>query len=154
MKYILVKIILFFGILLCISCSNTTVQPFWEIPDPSLPEIAMIRADPHWGTAVIFNPDTCTEIGEACGFFRTHAFAHGHLNHQLLAEPSAYPVSLETEADCWTAKYGKANETFAIVKLFLEEDVNTKWKIHGDQKQRAKTIKSCAIEAGRWIETG
>ena len=153
MKYFLVKIILFFGFLLCISCSGTIVQPFLEIPDPSLSEIAMVRVQPKNIRAVIYNPDTCEQIGAACGFFRLHAYAHGHLNHQILVSPASYPASLETEADCWTAKYGKANETLAIVKLFLEEDVNTKWKIHGDPKQRAETIRSCAIEAGRWLSS-
>jgi hypothetical protein len=86
-----------------------TISPLWEIPDPHLQEIAMIRADPHWGAAVIYNPDTCKDIGEACGFFRLHAFAHSHLNHTLLAKPSAYPASLEAQADCWAAKYGKSN---------------------------------------------
>jgi hypothetical protein len=150
MKTILVKIILLFGFLLCISCSNTIVHPYWEIPDPSLPEIAMIRADPHWGTAVIYNPDTCKEIGEACGFFRLHAFAHEHLNHNLLATPSAYPASSETQADCWAAKYGEPNETYAVVQIFLNENIRNKWKIHGDPEQRADTIRTCAIEAGRW----
>ena len=150
MKSILVKIILLFGFLLCISCSNTIVQPFWEIPDPSLTEIAMIRADPNWGTAVIYNPDTCKEIGEACGFFRLHAFAHAHLNHTLLASPKSYSTLIEDQADCWAAKYGKANETYAVVQIFLDENSRDKWEIHGDPKQRADTIRACAIEAGRW----
>jgi hypothetical protein len=146
------KIILIISSLLCASCNSVIITPYPEIPDPYLDEIAMIRKVRASGTAVIYNPDTCREIGEACGFFRLHAFAHNHLNHLILATPSDYPVSLETQADCWSAKYGKANETYAAVQLFLDEDRNPAWKIHGDTLKRAETIRNCAIEGGKWSE--
>jgi hypothetical protein len=150
MKTKIVKPILFSLISLCTACNYTPITPSVEIPDPSLPEIAIMRADPHWGAAVIYNPITCKEIGEACGFFRLHAFAHNHLNHILLAEPDDYPASLEKEADCWTAKYGKASEVQAMVKLLSDKNRNPSWKIHGNLKHRAENIKTCAIEAGKW----
>jgi hypothetical protein len=138
---------------LCMSCSNyAAISPRWEIPDPDLKEIAMIRADPHWGAAVIYNPETCKEIGEACGFFRLHAFAHRHLNHLLLAEPAAYPASQENQADCWAAMYGKTNDVQAAVRLFLDEDRNPAWRIHGNPLERAKNIRTCAIQAGKWSD--
>jgi hypothetical protein len=146
------KTILISCFVLCMSCGYTTIMPYAEIPDPDLPEIAMIRADPHWGAAVIYNPKTCIEIGEACGFFRLHAFAHKHLNHTLLANPASYSVSQEAQADCWAAKYGKINETQAVVQLFLDENRNPNWKIHGDVLKRAENIKFCAIQAGKWTK--
>ncbi len=133
------------------SCKHVPISPPGELSDPSLNEIAMIRADPHWGALVIYNPNTCKEIGLACGFFRLHAYAHNHLNHTLLAEPSAYPVSQENQADCWAAMYGKANEIQAAVILLLDKDRNPQWKIHGDSVKRAENIKACAIQAGKWI---
>ncbi len=143
---------LFSGFLLSISCSEATIAPYWEIPDPNLPYIAMVRADPYWTSAVIYNPDICQQIGDACGFFRLHAFAHDKLNHTLLASPESYPASLESQADCWAARNGKPNEVHAAVQLFLEEDSSAKWKIHGDPVKRAETVSTCAIEAGNWIE--
>ena len=152
MKKLIIKLIVLFSMILCASCNYAPISPFAEIPDPSLPEIAMIRADPNWGTVVIYNPDTCIKIGEACGFFRLHAYAHRHLNHTLLATPSAYPVSQETQADCWAAKYGKSNEVFAATKLLLAENRDSKIKLHGDLNKRAENIQNCATQAGKWRE--
>ncbi len=152
MKKISMKTVLIVSILLCLSCNVGVITPTAEIADPSLPEIAMMRADPHWGTVVIYNPDICEEIGEACGFFRLHAFAHAHLNHTLLASPQNYPTSIEAEADCWAAKYGKINEVSAVVKLFLDKDRNPSWKIHGDPIKRAEKIRACAMQTGKWSE--
>jgi len=148
MKYSLLKTILFSGLLF--SEITIAAASFWEIPDPHLPYIAMVRADPHWGSAVIYNPDICKEIGAACGFFREHASTHAHLNH-LLLPPEAYPASLEAQADCWAAKYGKPNEVHAAVQLLLEDGSNPNWNIHGDPAERAKRIRTCAIQAGNWI---
>jgi len=146
MKFFSTGLILAASLMFCSACNRVTISPSSEIPDPHLDEIAMVRADPHWGAVVIYNPDTCKEIGEACGFFRLHAFAHRHLNHTLLASPKQYPASLEAQADCWAAKYGKTNEVKAVVELFLDENRNPDWKIHGDPLQRAEKIRSCATE--------
>ncbi len=137
---------------LCVSCNYAPITPFVEIPDPDLKEIAMIRADPHWGSVVIYNPDTCMEIGEACGFFRLHAYAHKHLNHTLLAEPKDYPLSLETQADCWAAQYGKPNEINAAIALLKEKNRNPTWRIHGNDINRAENIQACALKAGKLVE--
>ncbi len=153
MKHLFVKqILIFILVLQCTACNYAAISPPWEIPDPHLQEIAMIRADPHWGTVVIYNPNTCKEIGNSCGFFRLHAFAHNHLNHTLLASPDAYPVSLENQADCWAAKYGKPIEVKAVVTLFLDKNRNPTWKIHGDLLKRAENIRACAIQAGKWTD--
>jgi hypothetical protein len=148
----LYKFILLFLISLCLSCNYAPIAPMWEIPDPYLNEVAMIRSDPNWGVVVIYNPDTCEEMGEACGFFRLQAFSHFHLNHSILAEPDDYPASLVKEADCWTAKYGKASEVQAMIKLLTDKNRNTAWKIHGNLEDRAETIKTCAAEAGKFTE--
>ncbi len=153
MKYILMKTILLSGLLLSISCSVSGVRAFWEIPDPNLPYIAKVRVDPRWGYVVIYNPDICQQIGAACGFFRTHEFAHYWLKHPLPLSPASFPSSLEGEVDCWTAKYGKPNEIFAAYQLFLEDGSNPNWNTYGDPVQRAKRIRTCAIQAGNWIES-
>jgi hypothetical protein len=144
------KIILIPGLALCLSCNKTTITPFWEIPDPSLPEIAMIRTNPNLSTSVIYNPDTCKQIGDACGFFRLHAYSHGILRHGVLGEPDDYPASQEAAADCYAAKYGKPKEVYAAVQLLLDDDRHPGLKIHGDPAQRAELIKDCATQGENW----
>ena len=154
MKPLYKKIIFFILILLSVSCASgkttTIISPYWEIPDPDLKEIAMIRADPNWGTVVIYNPITCKEISDACMFFRRHAYAHEHLRHGLLGEPDDYPLSDEASADCWAARYGKPEEIQSVHALLLDPNRNPALRIHGDPIQRAKRIRDCAIEAGKW----
>ena len=147
----LMKTMLFLGVLLCLSCSSAIIEPFWEIQDPSLPFIAMVRADPQSGSVVIYNPNYCEQIGDACGFFRAHEYAHVRLNHPLVA-PVSYPASMEKQADCFAAKFGKPNEIYAAVQFLRKVDTTAlEWRIYGDPAQRAETIRRCAIEAGRWI---
>jgi hypothetical protein len=151
MKTFWLNLVLIVSFILCASCNTVITSLPSEISDPDLDEIAMIRADPHWGAVVIYNPKTCIEIGDACGFFRLHAYAHTHLNHTLLASPKNYPASQKAQADCWAAKLGKSNETYAAYNLFLDKNRKSEWEIHGDPFKRAENIRSCAIEAGRWL---
>ena len=153
MKFIMNRTILFFSILLSSLLSEQILAQtlYWEISDTSLPYIARVRADPNWGAAVLYNPDTCREIGTACGFFKEHASAHAHLNH-LLLPPEAYPTMTEAQADCWVAKNGKPDEVYAAVQLFLDENRNPNLNITGDSVQRAEKVRACAEEAGNWIE--
>lgn len=138
-------------LIVCISCSSRPISPFWEIPDPSLPEIAMIRVERGDLRTVVYNPVTCQEIGEACGFFRLHAYSHEILRHSILGEPDDYPPSQEAAADCYAAKYGKPNEVYAVVQLFLDENRNPDWRIHGNPIERAANIRNCAIKSENWI---
>lgn len=150
MKNYAIKILLIIGFLQSVvSCSHQILSPTSEIADPHLKEITMIRADPHWGAVVIYNPITCKEIGAACGFLKLHVFAHKHLNHTLLADPAAYPVSVIKRADCWAAKYGKTNEIEAVISLFEDGNQKPNWRLHGDLQQRAENIRSCALKAGK-----
>ncbi|MFB3091034.1 MAG: hypothetical protein ACE1ZG_06780 [Gammaproteobacteria bacterium] len=152
MKYILMRTILFPALLLSsLLCENVNAALYWGIPDTRLPYIAMVRRNPNETTIVIYNPDTCKEIGAACGFFIEHAGAHPHRNHILLP-PEAYPLTLEDEADCWAAKNGRPHEVYAAVRLFLDENRNPNLNITGDSVQRAKKVRACAEEAGNWIE--
>ncbi len=132
-------------------CNNTIVSPIWELPDPTLTDIAINRVDPNWGTVVVYNPDYCEKLGEACGFFRLHAFAHERLNHVLQPEPEYYTVRQENRADCYAAQNGRANETAAAVEFLLDESRHEGIPISGDPETRAENIKKCAIENNRWI---
>jgi len=150
MKYILMRTILFPVLLLSsLLCENVTAALYWGIPDTRLPYIAMVRRNPNETTIVIYNPDTCKEIGVACGFFIEHAGAHAHRNHTLLP-PEAYPLTLEDEADCWAAKNGRPHEVYAAVQL-LDDNPNLDLNITGDPAQRAEKIRACAEKAGNWI---
>lgn len=140
------------GLFMGLSCCNTTFAPFSETPDSGLSDLAMIRADPHWGTVVIYNPNYCEQIGDACRFFRAHAFAHAMLNHVLLASPAHYPDIQEAEADCYAARRGNPKEVLAAVNFLRQVDVTSlQWKIYGDPRERAEAIRKCAIKGGRWI---
>lgn len=143
------KLLILVLLLLTTACNYNSISPGWDLADPDLKEIAMIRADPHWGAVVIYNPETCNEIGDACGFFRLHAYAHKHLNHTLLADPKLYPASQVAKADCWAAQYGKSNETRAAITLLVSDSRNPDWIIHGDVQKRAENIIACAEIAGK-----
>ncbi|MCZ6805257.1 MAG: hypothetical protein O7D86_15370 [Proteobacteria bacterium] len=141
------------GLLLSTSCSVTRTRGFWEIPDSNLPQIAKVRLGGEWGYTVIYNPVICKQIGAACGFFRTHEYAHYWLDHPLAFSPTSYPASYEAEVDCWTARYGNPNEVFAAYQLFLEDGSNPNWSSYGDPNERAERIRTCAIQTGNWIES-
>jgi len=150
--FILNRIILFFSLLLSSLLSEQTLAYtlYWGIPDAKLPYIAMIRAQAR-GAMVIYNPDTCEEIGTACGFFIDHASAHAHLNHVLLP-PEAYTTISEDQADCWVAKNMDPKEIYAAVQLLLDDNLNPDLNIIGDPVMRAEKIRACAEMAGNWIE--
>ena len=150
-KFTMNKTILFFSLLLSSLLSeNVLSELYWGIPDTKLPYIAMIRAQPR-GAMVIYNPDTCEEIGTACGFFIDHASAHAHLNH-LLLPPEAYPTIIEAQADCWVAKNMNPKEIYAAVQLLLDDNLNPDLNIIGDPALRAEKIRACAEVAGNWVE--
>ncbi len=132
-------------------CNNAIVSPIWELPDPTLPHIAINRVDPQWGTAVVYNPEYCEKLGEACGFFRLQAFAHERLSHVLMPEPDDYSFLQEKRADCYAAQYGRANETAAAVAFLLDESQHEGIPINGDPTARAENIRNCAIENNRWV---
>ena len=153
MKSIMQKIILLSGFLLSILFTGIANAQFWEIPDPALPYIAKVRADPSWGYAVIYNSKICEQIGDACAFFRAHEYAHAFLNHMYLP-PDAYPEFDERKADCWAAQYIKPNEALAAAQLF-EDNVGKKdLPLFGDPAQRAQRIRECVKEKGVWIGKG
>jgi len=150
-NFMMYRVILIFSLLLSSLLSENVLSAlYWGIPDTKLPYIAMIRAQAR-GALVIYNPDTCEEIGTACGFFIDHASAHAHLNH-LLLPPEAYPTMIEAQADCWVAKNGKPDEVFAAVQLLLDDNRNPNLNIIGDPALRAEKIRACAEVAGNWIE--
>jgi len=144
--------ILFSSLLLSsILSQNVLATQYWGITDTKLPYIAKIRELPGENAIVIYNPDTCEEIGAACGFFIEHESAHQFLNHTLLP-PEAYTTISEDEADCWVAKNGKPEEVYAAVQLLLDENRNPEINIIGDPARRAEKIRACAEQAGNWVE--
>lgn len=102
---------------------------------------------------VVYNPDSCLQIGAACGFFRAHAFAHERLNHSIIDVPSYYPPLFEQQADCWAAKYASTAEVVAAVQLLENPDSAARWRLNGDLEQRARIVRDCAIQAGNWTGT-
>lgn len=153
MKTICNRLLLIFGMLIILpTCTTNYITPFVELSDPNHEEIASIRKTPWDSYVVIYNPTTCDLIGEACGFFRAHAYAHYRLDHSLI-RPKYYPPLSEMQADCYVAKYGRQNEIQAAVKLLMDENRDSSLKIHGDPMIRAENIIDCAKQAGNWSDS-
>lgn len=131
------------------ACTTNYIEPFAELADPNHEEIASIRVHPYNSYVVIYNPDTCKAIGDACGFFRAHAYAHYRLNHPLI-RPKYYPALSEKQADCYVAKYGISKEIQSAVHLLEDKNRDPGLKIHGDPLERAKNITECAKSTGNW----
>lgn len=121
-----------------------------EIANPNLPDIAMVQPHPQYGAVIFYNPIICQQIGQACGFFRTHEYGHVVFGHQFL-HPSAYPAVKEAQADCWAARNGNPYEVLAAYYLFLSGGSSPNYQVYGIPQQRAYRIKKCAIKAGNWI---
>lgn len=142
---LLISLSLLGGLFACTPASTH----FREIATPDLPYIAMIRTDRTDSSKVVYNPVLCEKVGDACGFFRSHAYAHLVLNHELLP-PGSYPDSLEAEADCFAARNADPEEVLAAFRLLTDENRNPDIPITGDPAQRAQSIRDCAVKAGNW----
>jgi hypothetical protein len=150
MNTFFIRFISIFILLVTLSaCTTNYTRPFKELSDPNHEEIASIRLLPWGSYTVVYNSVSCDLIGDACAFFRGHAYAHYVLNHALLP-PKFYPAITEKQADCYVATYGKSNEIKAAVELLLDENRDPDLKIHGDPGIRAQNITDCAKQAGNW----
>lgn len=143
------SLLVFIPIMSLMGCTTNYITPLGEIADSNHPEIASIRLHTANTYMVMYNPDTCKTIGDACGFFRAHAFAHYQLGHPLM-RPRYYTERSENQADCYAAKYGKSNEVKAAVELLLDTNRDPDLKIYGDPGLRAQNITDCAKQAGNW----
>lgn len=152
MRNPLISAVLIFSILSGSSaCTTNYIQPIRVLADPNHSEIASIRRDIYESYLVIYNPDTCKEIGDACRFFISHAYAHYRLSHSLL-RPKYYPTLSENQADCYVAKYAKPEVLEAVIELLEDENRDPDLKIHGNALLRAENIRNCASEAGNWAK--
>ncbi|MCG8324232.1 MAG: hypothetical protein MI673_01860 [Thiotrichales bacterium] len=136
--------------LLCISAAllssacSPMVTHFREVADPELPYIVIFREFRPGLNAVVYNPETCQEMGDACRFFRSHAYAHHRLNHGAVDVPHYLPDEMEFQADCWAAKYVEPHEAAAAIALFEDTQKAQSFNINGDLRLRAQTVKECA----------
>lgn len=134
------------------ACGSTVVSPLFEIEGYQIEEIAFPRVTRFdGGGVVVYNPEACEQIGEACGFFKLQAFAHLWLRHPNV-KPAHYTRFHRNQADCWAATNGRGEETRAAVELLQDESQHEGLLIHGDPAERSLLIKQCAIDAGRWPE--
>ncbi|GJM05574.1 MAG: hypothetical protein DHS20C09_15700 [marine bacterium B5-7] len=152
MNTFFIKLLSIFSLLVILSaCTTNYTKPYKELSDPNHEEIASVRHLPWNSYTVVYNPITCELIGDACAFFRAHAYAHYVLNHALLP-PEFYPAISEKQADCYVAKHGKQNEIKAAVDLMLDNNRGPNLKIQGDPLIRAQNIIDCAKQAGNWSD--
>lgn len=145
---IYVKTISSLILLVCIvplsGCASRHVIHYAEMADPRLDEIAMIRLYRDERAMVIYNPATCDQLGNACRFFRTHAYAHYYLRNVIMAGPEYYTPLQEQRADCWAAKQINAAEVEATISFLRDTERHVGLKIYGDPAQRAELIETCA----------
>lgn len=135
----LIKIPSFMILLLLCPMVNaaTGVQ---EIPNPNLPDIAMVTVD-NWGNPVIvYNPILCQQAGPSlCEFYRWHEYGHIMMGHTIIPK---WPQAKEFEADCWAAKNAPLHTIQAAYQWFRMGGGST--PIHGSGQQRAARISTCA----------
>ena len=123
-----------------------------EIPNPNLPDIAVVVPDPRsfYGAVIYYNPLICNQVGAwVCGFFRTHEYGHVALGHALVR---TFPPIAERSADCWAAQNGSPDDTLAAYEAFLiYRRSSPDWWRYGDPIERANRLRICAIQAERWL---
>lgn len=128
------------ALLILILSSNSFAQKVPEIPDPNLPDIAMVTID-GWGRPlIIYNPILCQQAGPSlCEFYRWHEYGHIMMGHTLVPK---WPQIKELEADCWAAKNAPQHALQAAFAWFSSGGGAS--PTHGYGPQRAARIKACA----------
>jgi len=110
-----------------------------EIPDPNLPDIAMVTVLPNGEQVIIYNPILCQQAGPLlCGFYRAHEYCHIDLGHVF--RPT-WPQVKELEADCCAAKVVTNAEANAAYQWFISGGGTS--PTHGFGPQRAQRILAC-----------
>lgn len=148
LNYSILPISIAISTVLLVGGCTTMTKHYNEIGDPNLPFIAKIRADRGGSSVVVYNSRICQEIGEACGFFRSHAYAHLALNHQPFLPPDHYPTAIEDEADCWAAGHAAPVEVSAAIELLRNDEAIQDLPVTGNPGNRADRIEQCARQAG------
>lgn len=135
-------------IVLLVTGCTTMTKHYHEIGDPNLPFIAKIRTGRANSSVVIYNSRICEEIGKACGFFRSHAYAHFTLNHRPFLPPDHYPTGMQDEADCWAAGHAESEQVTAAIELLRNDEAVQDLPVTGNPAKRADNIEQCARQAG------
>lgn len=111
-----------------------------EIPNPSLPDIAMVTVNGMGSPIIIYNPILCQNAGPAlCEFYRWHEYGHIMMGHTLIQN---WPQIKELEADCWAAKNAPRYALDAAYQWFIAGGGAS--PTHGFGPQRAYRIAYCA----------
>ena len=134
------------------ACTTNYIYPKNVLADPNHTEIVSIRKHPRETYVVIYNPNICKQIGDACSFFLSHAYAHYRLDHSLI-KPKFYPSLSENQADCYVAKYADPIVLHAAIEFLEDENRDPNIIIRGNALKRAENIRNCAIEAGNWTKS-
>lgn len=117
----------------------------FEIPDPNLPDIAIVSSVEEVGTVIFYNPVLCTQAGvELCQFFRMHEYGHiamGHLSNNIPNQETRKRE--EAEADRWAAQNASSYAVRAAYRHFQAGGGET--PVHGAGKDRAARV---ALYAG------
>lgn len=109
-----------------------------EIPDITLPDIAMVRVI-NGQPVIVYNPQACQQAGPLlCGFYRAHEYCHIQLGHPIR---QMWPQAQEFEADCCAAKSVSNAEYASAFQWFASGGGST--PTHGSGQQRAVRIRAC-----------
>lgn len=147
------KFYLILSIVALLAFSHITVAqtPTPEIADTSLQDIAIVIPYPQspTGAAIIYNPNTCQQIGIACLFFKFHEHCHVINGDQFRAN-GMFPMEKEREADRCGAATAPPMAICATYQLFLNGFSSYNFQVYGTPSMRAQRLKAYAVQAGNW----
>ncbi len=113
------------------------VDPVPEIPDFTLPDIAMVRFTDQ-GPIIVYNPNLCRQAGEKlCAFYRAHEYGHIAMGHDDRDDISVREK--EREADEWAAKHASPQSVRTAMRFFESGGGGT--PMHGSGDERSARLK-------------
>lgn len=125
--------------------------PTPEIPNPSFGDIAAVFPDFNspTGAVIVYNPQICQSIGQACLFFKIHEHCHVYLQHHF--QPGIHPTQREADADRCAAANTHPQAVLTTWNLFMNGGSSSDWHTYGSPYQRANRLCNFAMQAGNWI---
>ncbi len=141
-RYLSTTLLILFSLL--VSACGPAKYSIREVKDPGSRYLAYIDEGRPGHYFVVYNPQTCEQVGHACEFFRSQVYAHARLNHPIYDQPHFYTAQLESQADCWAAKYASTAALNAAVEIFEDEQRARELRLYGDFAKRAERIRQCA----------
>jgi hypothetical protein len=124
----------------CVFLSTETIAQVTEVPNPQLPDIAVVTVGPYGNPIIIYNPILCRQVGfYLCEFYRMHEYGHIAMGHTIVP---LFPNVKEAQADCWAAQNASRGAVQAAIQWFMSGGGATPQ--HGSGPERAQRVMQCA----------